>query len=165
MDSFDAFVVARGPALLRFAYLLSRDQHQAQDLVQEALCHAHRRWARVEQPEAYVKRAVLNGFLSWRRRRASRELVTDELPEPRDRTSGGHAAANADRDAMWKLLARLPRRQRAVLVLRFYEDLDDTAIAGYLNCSPVTVRAHASKALARLRSLDLHDFCTDGATR
>ena len=66
---------------------------------------------------------------------------------------------------MWKLLARLPRQQRAVLVLRFYEDLDDTAIAGYLNCSPVTVRAHASKALARLRTLDLHDFCTDGAPR
>ena len=66
---------------------------------------------------------------------------------------------------MWKLLARLPRQQRAVLVLRFYEDLDDSAIAGYLNCSQVTVRAHASKALARLRTLPLHDFCTDGASR
>ena len=163
VNSFDAFVLARGPALLRFAYLLSRDQHHAQDLVQEALCKAHRRWGRVEQPEAYVKRVILNGFLSWRRRRSSGELVTDKPPEPRGQTSGGVAGANADRDAMWKLLARLPRQQRAVLVLRFYEDLDDSAIAGYLNCSQVTVRAHASKALARLRTLPLHDFCTDGA--
>ena len=165
VDSFDAFVVARGPALLKFAYLLSRDRHQAQDLVQEALCKAHRRWSRVEQPEAYVRKAILNDFLSWRRRRASGELVTDELPEPSGLSSGGHAAANADRDAMWKLLARLPRQQRAVLVLRFYEDLDDSAIAGYLNCSQATVRAHASKALARLRTLNLDDFCVDGASR
>ena len=165
VDSFDAFVTTRGPALLRFAYLLSRDRHQAQDLVQEALCKTHRRWNRVDQPEAYVRRAILNDFLSWRRRRASGELVTDELPEPSGARSGGHATANADRDAMWQLLARLPRQQRAVLVLRFYEDLDDSTIAGYLNCSQATVRAHASKALARLRSLDLNDFCVDGASR
>lgn len=63
---------------------------------------------------------------------------------------------------MWRLL---PRQQRAVLVLRFYEDLDDAEIARHLNCSPVAVRAHASKALARLRTLDLTDFCTDGAAR
>lgn len=165
MDSFDAFVVARGPALLRFAYLLSRDRHQAQDLVQEALSKAHRRWARVDQPEAYVRRAILNDFLSWRRRRASTEVITHDLPEPGGHGAGGHAAANADRDAMWALLARLPRQQRAVLVLRYYEDLNDDAIAAYLNCSPVTVRAHASKALARLRTLDLDTFCTDGAAR
>lgn len=165
VDSFDAFVLARGPALLRFAYLLSRDRHQAQDLVQEALSRAHRRWRRVEQPEAYVRRAILNDFLSWRRRRSSGELVTDELPEPTSPGAGGHAAAQADRDAMWRLLARLPRQQRAVLVLRFYEDLDDAAIAGYLNCSQATVRAHASKALARLRTLNLDNFCVDGAAR
>jgi RNA polymerase sigma-70 factor (sigma-E family) len=164
VDSFDAFVIARGPALLRFAYLLSRDRHQAQDLVQEALCKTHRRWNRVQQPEAYVRRAILNDFLSWRRRRASGELVTHELPEPNGPRPSGHATANADRDAMWQLLARLPPQQRAVLVLRFYEDLDDSAIAGYLNCSQATVRAHASKALARLRSLNLNDFCVDGAT-
>lgn len=165
MDSFDAFVVARGPALLRFAYLLSRDRHQAQDLVQEALGKAHRRWARVDQPEAYVRRAILNDFLSWRRRRASSELITDEPPEPTGRGVAGHASAHADRDAMWRLLAQLPKQQRAVLVLRYYEDLDDESIGHYLSCAPGTVRAHASKALARLRTLDLDNFCTDGAAR
>lgn len=165
MDSFDAFVVDRGPSLLRFAYLLSRDRHQAQDLVQEALSNAHRRWARVYQPEAYVRRAILNDFLSWRRRRASGEVITNEPPEPSARGAAGLAAAHADRDAMWQLLAQLPRQQRAVLVLRYYEDLPDEDIAGYLNCTQATVRAHASKALARLRTLNLDNFCTDGAAR
>jgi RNA polymerase sigma-70 factor (sigma-E family) len=164
MESFEAFVAARGPGLLRFAYLLSRDRHQAQDLVQEALSRTHRRWSRVDQPDAYVRRAIVNDFLSWRRRRASSEVVTDAVPHT---AAGGrgHAAAQADRDAMWRMLAQLPRQQRAVLVLRFYEDLDDPTIAALIGCSPATVRAHASKALARLRTLDLNDFCIDGAPR
>lgn len=165
MHSFDAFVTARGAALLRFAYLLSRDRHQAEDLVQDALSKAHGRWRRIEHPDAYVRQAIVNDFLSWRRRRASSELVTDLPVEPHATGSSGHANQHAERDAMWQLLARLPRQQRAVLVLRFYEDLDDTTIASYLGCAPVTVRAHASKALACLRTLDLHDFCTPGAHR
>ena len=152
-DGFDEFVVARGPALLRYAHLLCGNAHLAEDLVQEVLARVHRRWARIEHldaPEAYVRRAVTREFLSWRRRLASREAVLAEVP---DRPSGADPAGQlAARDEMWTLLAGLPRTQRAVLVLRFYDDLADNQIADVLGCAPSTVRAHASRALARLRS-------------
>jgi RNA polymerase sigma-70 factor (sigma-E family) len=150
--SFETYVATRSNRLVGLAYLMVRDQHLAEDLAQEALARLHRHYPRVRDsgnPDAYVRKIMLNQLLSWRRRRAwSERTVAD--PEP-----GGHASdpatATADRDEMWSLLGTLPPRQRAVLVLRFYEDLDDAAIAGVLECSPATVRAHASKALARLR--------------
>jgi RNA polymerase sigma-70 factor (sigma-E family) len=152
-DTFDEFVVGRGPALLRFAHLLCGNAHLAEDLVQEVLARMHRKWPRIERleaPEAYVRRAVVREFLSWRRRRASREAVLAQVP---DRADGYDTAqAYAVRDEMWTLLARLPRAQRAVLVLRFYDDLTDDEIAQTLGCSPSTVRAHASRALAKLRT-------------
>ncbi len=152
-DGFDGFVVARGPALLRFAHVLCGNAHLAEDLVQEVLARVHRKWARIEQmeaPEAYVRRAVVREFLSWRRRRSSREAVLAEVPDrPSDNDTAQRYAA---RDEMWTLLSRLPRAQRAVLVLRFYDDLADQEIADLLGCSPSTVRAHASRALARLRT-------------
>jgi RNA polymerase sigma-70 factor (sigma-E family) len=150
---FDDYVVARGPALLRFAYVLCGNAHLAEDLVQEVLARVHRRWARIERmeaPEAYVRRAIVRELLSWRRRRASTEAVLAEVP---DRPSEYDPAQQlAARDEMWTLLAGLPRAQRAVLVLRFYDDLADHEIADMLGCSPSTVRAHASRALARLRA-------------
>ena len=79
--SFEAYVAARGQALLRFAYVLCRDADLSQDLVQDALVRTHGRWARVDEPDAYVKRAIVNDFLSWKRRRASRDVVTDQLPD------------------------------------------------------------------------------------
>jgi len=146
-DSFDAYVVARGQALLGFAYLLCRDDHLAQDLVQEALVKAHRRWARIDSPDAYVRRTIVRDLCSWKRRKAASEWVTEQLPETAALTPGPE-----DRAAMWALLGELPKQQRAVLVLRFYEDLDDDAIASALGCSPATVRSHSSKAVAHLRA-------------
>lgn len=150
---FDEFVRGRGPALLRFAYLLTGDAHRAEDLVQEALSRAHPHWARVERydvPEAYVRKAVLRQYFSWRRRLASREVVVAELPDgpgpdrdPTDRI--------ARRDQLWRLLVKLPRMQRAVLVMRYFEDRDDDDIAVLLGCARPTVRVHAARGLSRLR--------------
>ena len=154
---FEEFVVARGGALLRFGYLLTGDRHLAEDLVQEALLHAYRRWSAIEStdsPEPYVRKAVLRGYLSWRRRRSSTEIA---VGEPLERVPPGERTDTmveriAEREAMWLLLHRLPRRQRAVVVLRYYEDLPDAAIAELLGCAPATVRVHAFKALGALRA-------------
>ncbi|GGQ77221.1 SigE family RNA polymerase sigma factor [Couchioplanes azureus] len=151
---FDAFVVARGHALLRFAHVLCGDSHLAEDLVQEVLARAHRRWDRIEAmtlPEAYVRKAVVREFLSWRRRRSSTERTMAELPD-RPPLTADPAHELAARDEMWTLLAGLPRAQRVVLVLRFYADMTDEEIAVTLDCAPSTVRAHASRALGRLRA-------------
>jgi RNA polymerase sigma-70 factor (sigma-E family) len=152
--SFEEYVTTRGNALLRFAYVLTGDRYLAEDLVQEVLARIHRRWQRmahVEQPDAYLRTAIVRQFLSWRRRRASGETPTDRLPERR--STPDTAVRHAARDEMWRLLASLPRKQRVVLVLRFYEDLPDPEIAEVLGCRPTTVRVHASRGLARLRQL------------
>lgn len=152
-DGFEQYVRGRATPLLRFAYLISHDRQLAEDLVQEALTRAYRAWHRIErleQPDLYVRRIVLNQMLSWRRRRSwGREIATGWFPD-RGSTAAGPDAV-ADRDALWALIATLPTRQRAVIVLRFYEDLPDPQIAQILGCSLPTVRAHASKALGRLR--------------
>ncbi|GAB2608579.1 RNA polymerase sigma24 factor [Paractinoplanes abujensis] len=153
-DSFDEFVQTRGWALLRFAYVLSGDSHLAEDLVQEVLARMHRRWAKVaalHSAEAYVRKAILREFLSWRRRRASREAVLAELPETAVAADPQHHVLV--RDQMWQLLAGLPRAQRAVLVLRFYCDLPDAEIAALLDCGESTVRSQASRALAKMRTV------------
>jgi RNA polymerase sigma-70 factor (sigma-E family) len=153
-DSFDDFVVNRGPALLRFAYLLTGDRHRAEDLVQEVLAKVHQRWTRIERAEGaefYVRTALVRQNISWWRRLSSRrEQPVAEVPDAH--APGDGEQALAARDEMWALLATLPRRQRAVLVLRFYEDLPDDRIAEVLGCSPVNVRVQASRALARLRA-------------
>ena len=152
-ESFGSYLAADGARLLRFAYVLTGDHHLAEDVVQEALVQVHRRWARIDEPHAYVRKAVLRHYLSWRRRRSSGELPAQDAT---DRSVRGvdHADLVADRDALWTLLATLPRQQRAVLTLRFYEDLDDAAIAELIGCSPAAVRAYASRGLARLRQSD-----------
>jgi RNA polymerase sigma-70 factor (sigma-E family) len=153
-ESFEEYVTARGAALLRFAYVLSGDRYLAEDLVQEVLARIHGRWRRmahVDQPDAYLRTAIVRQFLSWRRRRASGETPTDPLPE--QISAADTATRHAVQDEMWRLLASLPRRQRAVLVLRFYEDLPDPEIAAVLGCRETTVRVHASRGLARLRRL------------
>jgi len=153
-DGFDAFVVGRGPALLRFAYVLCGNRHLAEDLVQEVLARLHLQWKRIERmqaPEAYVRTAVVRQYLSWRRRRASTEQIVAELPDRIDPNNLEQELVA--RDEVWALLSVLPRAQRAVLVLRFYGDLNDDEIATLLGCAQPTVRAHASRALARLRSV------------
>lgn len=153
-SDFDAFVLARGRALLAFAHLVTGDRHQAEDIVQEVLARTHLRWPRIcrmEAPEAYVRKAITREYLSWRRRRASTETVLAELPERAAHDDLADAAA--DRDQMWQLLAGLPATQRAVLVLRFYCDLPDDQIAEVLGWARPTVRSQASRALTRLRTI------------
>jgi RNA polymerase sigma-70 factor (sigma-E family) len=153
--SFDDYVNERGAALLRFAYLIAGDHHLAEDLVQEALVKVHRRWSRIlrsDEPGAYVRKAILRQYLSWRRLKSSRELPSTVGDDALGAAGSDHAEQLADRDALWAALATLSRQQRAVLVLRFYEDLDDEAISRLVGCSGATVRAHASRGLARLRS-------------
>ncbi|WP_211247585.1 SigE family RNA polymerase sigma factor [Cryptosporangium arvum] len=151
--AFDSYVAEHGRTFLRFAYVLCGDYHLAEDLVQESFVRVHRRWPKVrsEQPAAYVRKTILRQYLSWRRRRASAEVPA--LPDADTNQDGrpDHADSVADRDAVRIAVAGLPPRQRAVLVLRFYEDLDDDEIAAIIGCSAPTVRSHASRALARLR--------------
>jgi RNA polymerase sigma-70 factor (sigma-E family) len=152
-DSFEDYVAASSGRLLRFAYVLCGDRFLAEDLVQDVLSRTHRHWRRIERenPDAYLRTALVRAHLSWRRRRASTEKVLAEPSEGRA-GSADFAAQLASRDEMWSLLASLPRAQRAVMVLRFYEDLDDRRIAEVLGCAPGTVRVHASRALGTLRA-------------
>ena len=145
---FEEFVAARSPALLRYAMLLAGDREQARDLVQEVLTRALVKWPRIEradEPYAYVRRMLTNEYLSWRRRR---RIPTVPLLEDTDRPAPVAPEHGTD---LWNLLAELPRQQRAVLVLRYYEGLTDDEIAGVLGCRGSTVRAYASRALASLR--------------
>jgi RNA polymerase sigma-70 factor (sigma-E family) len=155
-DTFEEFVATRGSALTRFAYVLCGHHHLAEDLVQEVLARVHKRWQQiereVERPEAYIRQAVVREFLSWRRRRSSSESVMADIPEGMAGRHDDRAEAQAVRDELWTALAALPRTQRAVLVLRFYEDLPDARIAEVLGCSEVTVRGYALRGLARLRA-------------
>ena len=157
-DSLAAYVRVRLPALLRYAVAISGNWALAEDMVQEVLARAHGRWghiSRTEQPEAYLKKMIVNEYLSWRRR-WSRGQPAESAPvsDARD-----HPSRLAERDALRAELARLPRHQRVVLVLRYYEDLSDTEIAEIVGCSPATVRGHASRALAKLR-VDAHAALT-----
>jgi RNA polymerase sigma-70 factor (sigma-E family) len=153
--TFEQFAVARLPSLLRYAVVLTGDRELAQDVVQEVLARAQVRWGRItaaQSPEAYVRRMVLNEYLSWRRSWAVRNVHA--VGERLDDARGGvhdHADDVVEADELWHRLAVLGRRQRAVLVLRYYEQMDDDAIAELLGCSPATVRSHASKALKTLR--------------
>jgi RNA polymerase sigma-70 factor (sigma-E family) len=151
---FDDFVQSRGWALLRFAYVLSGDAHLAEDLVQEVLARMHRRWDRVtamQHAEAYVRTAIVRQFVSWRRRRSAGETILAQVPEPPGLAEPQQRVLA--RDQMWRLLAGLPRAQRAVLVLRFYCDLPDDEIAAHLGCGESTVRSQAARALARMRTM------------
>jgi RNA polymerase sigma-70 factor (sigma-E family) len=151
--TFEEFAAARLGAVLRFAAVLTGDRSLAEDVVQEVLIRAHGRWdeiARLNRPEAYVRKMVVNEYLSWRRR--SWRLVPSGAGTDVDvRLTPDPAVGHAERDAILAELARLPRRQRTVLVLRYYEALSDAEIAEVLGCAPGTVRGYASRALATLR--------------
>lgn len=149
-SGFEEFVAYSSPRLARVAYLLTRDWPTAEDLVQTALTKAWFAWPRLhDDPSAYVRKILVNTYLSWWRRRWRGEVPTAELPDhpgTRDETR-----AVDDRDALWAALGRLPRRQRAVVVLRYFEDLSEVEVADLLGCSVGTVKSQASKALAKLR--------------
>src|SRR4051812_41425683 len=126
MNAFEEMVVSRGTMHLRFAVMLCGDGQLAEDLVQTVLSKAYSRWELVgeaEQPDAYLKKMLVNEYLSWRRLRSSREVLVAQSPASADTMVADFTSSHADREAAWALLARLPRKQRAVLVLRYYEDL------------------------------------------
>ncbi len=144
--TFDEFVAARSRALLRTAYLLTHDHALAEDLLQTSLAKAWFSWQRIQgNPEPYVRKILVNTYASWWRRKWNGEHPTDELPE--------HPAAEpgAEPTDLWRAMERLPRRQRAVVVLRYFEDLTEAQTADLLGCSVGTVKSQCSKALAKLR--------------
>jgi RNA polymerase sigma-70 factor (sigma-E family) len=148
--TFDEWTRSGLPALLRFATVLCGSAHLAEDVVQDVAIKAQRHWGRIgglDNPAAYLRRMTVNEFLSWRRK-WSRYVPIAEIDTG---TTPDHADQTADRDQLIGELAKLPRRQRAVLVLRYYGGLTDLEIAETIGCSPGTVRAHASRALATLR--------------
>lgn len=150
--SFEDYVSARLPALLRYAAVLTGDRDLAEDLVQDVLVRAHSRWRRIaatEEPDRYVHRMIINAHLSWRRRWSTRRVLLVDAPATAG--AGGDPADRPDHDELWQRLARLPRQQRAVLVLRYYEELSVAETAAVLGCSAGAVRAYASRALATLR--------------
>ena len=151
--TFEEFAAERLPVVLRFALVLTGDRASAEDVVQEVLVRAHARWATIsglDRPEAYIRRMVVNEFISVRRR--TWWLMPKGRGEDLDlRTVPDHAGQHAERAALTSELAKLPRRQRAVLVLRYYEGLSDSEIAEVLGCQPGTVRGYASRALHALR--------------
>ncbi len=144
---FEEFVAVCSGRLLRTAYLLTRDAALAEDLLQTALTKAWFAWHRLdEQPEPYVRRILVNTYATWWRRKWRGERPTERLPE-----RPGAEGAPEDRHDLWVALGRLPRRQRAVVVLRFFDDLSEADTADALGCSVGTVKSQTSKALARLR--------------
>ncbi|MEV4412522.1 SigE family RNA polymerase sigma factor [Catellatospora sp. NPDC049609] len=146
---FDEYVMARSRHLLRTAYLLTGDHALAEDLLQTALAKSWSAWRRISgDPEPYVRKVLLNTYNSWWRRRWTGERPTDTLPE---QAGPAPQAAVDDRDQVWRALSRLPRQQRMVLVLRYFEDLSEAEIAQTLGISAGSVKAHASRALASLR--------------
>ena len=152
--SFEAFVERRGPALLRLAWLMTADADLAQDLVQDALLKVLPRWHRIVakgEPEPYVRTVIRTTYVDGLRRRRWFEVDLDDAPEQSD---GGDTSQHAaTRVTVQAALQRLTPRQRAVLVLRFYEDLTEVATAHALGCSVSTVKSQTRHAIARLRAL------------
>ncbi|MFI5841023.1 SigE family RNA polymerase sigma factor [Catenuloplanes sp. NPDC051500] len=152
---FNEFVRSRTPALLRAAYLLTGDQHLAEDLVQSALARTHRAWRRLDQvgnAEAYTRKIMYHLQVSWWRRRRVAEVLPGDLPER------PHHDDSALRMTLRAALLTLPPRQRAVIVLRFFEDHTEAETAHLLGVTVGTVKSQTSKALAKLRTLtDLHE--------
>lgn len=153
--SFASYVRARHPVLLRTARSLTANPSDAEDLLQTALAKTYVAWERIADHRAldgYVRRALLNTRTSqWRRRRVD-EFACDELPEPAPRPGADDPAERqALRDAMWRAILRLPARQRAMVVLRYYEDLSEARTAELLGVSVGTVKSAVSRALGKLR--------------
>ena len=160
---FDRFVQASSPALFRAAYLLTGNRHEAEDLLQTTLEKCALRWRRLDpMPLAYARRVLYHLQVDrWRRRSFGRETSVDVVPE----TAGSDPAADTDlRRTLAAALGLLTRRQRAVLVLRYVEDLSEVEAADILDVSVGTIRSTASRALARLRVL-CPDLLTEEAFR
>lgn len=168
-DGFDQFVADRIDRLLGYATAMTCDKHLAQDIVQNVLLRAARKWDHIgamDAPHLYVKRMVTNEYLSWRRLKASRDIslahsdLAQHVPSVTD-----SADSHAEREAMRARIRVLPRKQRAALVLRYYEDCTDAEIADVLGCSESTVRSQLSRALQTLRANELARAATLGVPK
>jgi len=150
---FRDFVTARSAALHRSAYLLTGNWATAEDLVQTALTKTYLAWRRIGDigsVEAYARRVLYTTNVSWWRRMWRNEHPTEQMPE---RPGGDdHADAHVERDLMWRFVCKLPPKQRAVLVLRFYEDMSESETASLLGIAAGTVKSQCSRALANLRN-------------
>ncbi|MGH8891078.1 MAG: SigE family RNA polymerase sigma factor [Acidothermaceae bacterium] len=150
---FEEFVRARSATLLRLAALLSGDADHAQDLVQQALWRTHRHWGQaLHNPDAYVRRVLIN-LTHDRRRHARRRVVETVTDEPTQTTTADATAMVVERVALIGALRLVPARQRAALVLRFWEDLSVDEAAAALGCSPGTVKSNTSRGLVSLREI------------
>ncbi|WP_307868275.1 SigE family RNA polymerase sigma factor [Umezawaea beigongshangensis] len=154
--SYTEFVETRFGELSRYATALTGDPHLAQDVVQDVLIRLRPRWGSIDAPGPYVRRMITNEYFSWRRRRSVRDVVLsppDVLTDIGPAT-GDFSAQIDERDAMMARLSTLPRKQRAAVVLRYYENCDDAEIAAVLGCRTSTVRSQISRALATLREVE-----------
>jgi len=151
VDDFEEYVVAAWPRLLRSAWLLTGNWHSAEDLLQTVLAKVYGRWARLRDgaPDAYIRAALANTYLTWGRRRWRGEIPVERMPDDASTDEPGEVAL---RQTVAAALARLPRRQRAVLVLRFHADLTETDTARALRLSVGTVKSYTARALTTLRA-------------
>jgi RNA polymerase sigma-70 factor (sigma-E family) len=159
-EDFAEYVTANGDRLLRLAYLMTGDRVAAQDAVQAVLGRALLSWRRIanDNPDAYLRRAILNERTSVWRRWGRREVTSDVVPVRHSDDHSGRADRRAD---LMAALRKLPPGQRAVIALRYLEDLPDEAVADIVQCSPATVRSQAFRGLAKLRTLlDLPEDAT-----
>ena len=151
--AFAEFAAGRARSLHRAAYLMVGDSQLAQDLVQEALTKTYVAWPRLRDPrnaEAYCRKAITTTAISWFRRKGwANERPTEILPEGEQ---GGHDARIADRDRVWRALQALPPRQRAALVLRYFDDLTEAQTARAMGCAVGTVKSQVAAGLAKLRA-------------
>ena len=170
-EEFQSFMIGRWPRLMRTAFLLTGEQHAAEDLVQSTLEQVYVNWRKVhsaDDPEAYVRRVMINAHARRHRRRLKEFLapkddsgLVREVPETGDRI-----AQADDRSALLKALAHLPVRQREAVVLRYWEDLTETQAAEAMGCSVGTVKSNAAKGIAKLRAVPgLAETVTQGGLK
>jgi RNA polymerase sigma-70 factor (sigma-E family) len=152
VDEFSDFVASAQARMVRVGELLSGDRGRAEDLAQHGFAQAFAAWRRIRDgdPEAYVRRCIVNAQTDWWRRRSWREQPTADVPDRSDVTDV--VAAMANREMILRALARLTVRERVVLVLRFYLDLSEQQIAAELKIAPGTVKSAAARGLAKLRA-------------
>jgi RNA polymerase sigma-70 factor (sigma-E family) len=157
-DEFCDFVASRSAALVRLAYLLIGDHELAQDLVQEALARVYVAWPRlrdIANAEAYTRRVITTTAISWRRRRSFHERPVEFLREP---PSADPSEDLVVHEVLWAHLLALPPRQRAAIVLRYYQDLTEAQTADVMGCSVGTVKSQVFAGLSKLRGLLGHSF-------
>lgn len=159
---FTAYVRTKGPTLLRTARSLTPNPADAEDLLQTALTKTYLAWDRIDDHRAvdgYVRRTLVNTRTSqWRKRRVD-EFATDELPEPPPAPVPDLIEQQAQRDALLRAISRLPPRQRAMVVLRYYEDMSEVQTAEALGVSVGTVKSAVSRALGKLRDDPELELC------